>query len=595
MRGREMNNAMATGKLARTTAAKARFAVLTGAVLMGTGAMLGLAGCGFLPASPDAKKALAAMALDKSGAGIVTYEKLTTSGSRAEITDAKITIAEGLEIPVGKIVFKGLDMTAGATPGPSFESMELLDVAYSLSGVPGVSAKLNIKRVYLLDPGPEAAKWATSLFLKDNKAVFPDLATIDYKDSRIEGAEGSFKSTQEDASGTFRLASVISGQFRDLTGSKSSMNGLVIELDTKETGRMTVNLGEVVTEKPTLKLAKLIFDDVFGVNATPGSSLAQNLVGLTTVNHKVVAEFGPLEQGFDRATIRNFSFSGLGIKAEWPSLVTTATRDKDGFATGVRTETAPLVISPVETGRYSATFKEFLDSLGYTNLTLNYNGSLTYDRTADRAAAEKIELGLANGAAFTFGGSVKGVIAGAKAAAALSSEIAPDASPSAPALDDGASPDETLPPVPGAPDISAVTSRSVEAQRVFLEKLALEAFDMTVADTSLIDRIVQYLAKTGGTPAADIRRQWLAGLAALKAGPEDPAATAKLATELRGALESFLNAAFERKPAKLLIAMKPVQPLPLGELQSGAFAAKPENLGLKFSSDLSAGKTAAGK
>lgn len=552
-------------------------AIKTLAILMGAGAVLGLAGCGFLPPSADAKKALAAMALDKSGAGIVTYAKLTSSGSRAEITDAKIMVAEGLEIPVGKIIFKGLDMSAGASPQPGFESMELFDVAYSLAGVPGTSAKLNIKRIYLLDPGPDTAKWAVSLFRKDPDAVFPDIEKLNYKDWRIEGVEGSYKTTQQDASGTFRLASFAAADVQNLNGSRTSMNGLVVELDSAETGRITMNLGEAAAEKPTFKVAKLFLYELFGTGSESGRPLTQTLTGLRSLNHKVVAQFGPLEMGYDQLAFKNFSFSGLGIKGELPSSITTATRDKDGFATGLRTESTPLVLTPIETGRFSEAFKKFVDDLGYSNLSLKYGASFAYDRAADRTSGEKIELILADGATFSVGGSLGSVVTGAKAAAALAAEVEPDAPGSDPSVPEDATPEET-----DSLETLADFSTASKAERVFLEQVRLETFDFTVTDSSLIDRITQYFAKTGNMPVEDIRKQWLGAISAIKAGPEDPAASAKLAGELRGALESFLNAAFARKPAKLSITMKPAQPLALSDLQSGAFVAKPENLGLKF-------------
>lgn len=558
---------------------------LTLAVLLCSAAIPGLAACGFLPPSADAKKALAAMALDRSGVGIVTYEKLNASGSRAEFTDAKITVAEGLEIPVGKIVFTGLDMTAGDAGQPSFKSLELTDIAYALSGVPGTSAKLNIKRMYLLDPGPESAKWATGLFQKKGNNVFPDISTLKYKDWRIEGIEGSFKSKNEDASGMFRLTSVISSDLDNLTIGRSSMNGFSFEFDSSETGRVTMAVDEVEAVKPTLKLAKTILDDLVGTGSTPATPLVQGLAKLSTVNHRFLAQFGPLEPGHDRMTVKNISFSGLGIKGEWPSMTTTTVRDGEGFATGLRTEMAPLVLSPLETGRFSVAFNKFVEDLGYTTLALDYDGALSFDRAADRVKADKIEFNLANGAVLALGGSVSGVVAGAKAAAAAASEITPDAA----APDTIPSEGQTDEDREGLELLDALADRQ-RAERLLFEKLSLEQFDLTFADASLVDRIVQYVAKTSNKPAAAIREQALNGIKAIKSGPEDPAGMAKLAMEFHGALESFLRAAFERKPATFSIAMKPVGPLSVSTLQSGAFVATPEKLGLKFSSQQQAGQ-----
>lgn len=536
---------------------RGRSIVFATILLLGTSSLYG---CGFFGASEATKKALVLMQLDKSGAGRVTFEKATITGSTAEFTKATILVADGLEIPVDKIRFKNLGLSKDKTAGPVFSSLELDGIHYALSGVPGVSAKVDIDKISLQKPNAATAQWYATLFKKDGPAQLLDIQLLGFAGAAIEGVKANFKGKDEVGSGSLTIASMRVSELNRLAAKSSTAQGFDLQFDAENIGAGFVKLASAESTGLTLEPWRESINYLLTIAQNPSADLP-NL----SQNFDVIGKYGPLESGFDTYALKGLDFQVGGIKGDLASVSAKTTRNKDRIATALTAESAPLNLAPFEVGPYGAPFKMFLDEFGYKNLSLATKFAASFDPASDLYSMRDFEISMPMAFKANFGADLGGLQAGAKAALAST----------APVEEAG---------VPGDPRDQGFAAAQAR-QATFLEKMSLKRFAMTFSDDSLFNRSITVIAKRSKKTPDQLMQELRAQLAAIKPQPETPVAEAKLMTTLAGAFKQFADKAYSQKKAVFKFGLHPKTPFTLATLSAGPGSVDVNSLNITASAE----------
>lgn len=537
--------------------ARGRFLALATMSLL---ASTSLYGCGFFGPSEATKKALVLMQLDKSGAGRVTFEKSTITGSSAEFTKATIVVADGLEIPVDKIRFKNLGLSKDNNAGPVFSSLELSGVHYALSGVPGISAKVDIDKISLQKPNVATAQWYASLFKKDGPAQLLDIQLLGFAGAAIEGVKANFKGKDDVGSGSLTIASMRVSELDRLAAKSSAAQGFDLQFDAANIGAGFVKLASAESTGLTLEPWRESINNLFTISRNPGAQLV-NL----SQNFDIIAEYGPLEGGFDSYALKGLDFQVGGIKGDLASITAKTTRNKDRIATELTTESAPLNLAPHEVGPYGAPFKKFLDELGYKNLSLATKFAASFDPASDLFAVKDLEFSMPMAFRTNIVADLAGVQGGAKAASAVTT------------------------PVETADEPAAIAGLAIaavqERQTAFIGKLSLSRFAWTFSDESLFSRSIAAIAKQANKTPDQLMQELRTQLATIKPQPETPVAEAKLMTTLVGALKQFADKAYSQKKGVFKFGLQPMTPLTAATLSAGPGSVDVNSLNITASAE----------
>ena len=476
-----------------------------------------------------AAAALAAMSLETSGSGNVTWDSRELKGDKAVFTGVTLVSAgddeddgegmsfdadedsldlDGADLKAKKLEFEGLAMKDGK---PTFGRILMSDVALvPTDPEEAKNGSGNVGSIELVNPSPETAAWVGALFSEDEAPDMPegdalafDLWAVKDVDFRIDDPDGE--------NGTFSIADIEVTGLKEQTATLMKLDGMKFDLtDPAEDTNMKLNLGSIEMRGADLGL----LTDASGDAGAPEEMMS-------------LAAQDPANPGYESLMINGFDMDMAGVKIDLPKLVSAVGRNKKDGTVAVKTEPFKVLLTTDE-GKYGEQLAGQLAMLGYEKLELTGAGYQTYEPGTDLTTYVKGQnyWELKDGFRVDFGMQY----AGAKAMAEAEQASKLSADPTA-VLGDT------------------------------FDKMVLHGFDFSLDDNGFMDRAFNAYAAQSGQDPQEVRNQ-LTGLLAMApmmmAGSGvDP----ELLSEASTALSSFVS-----DPKTLTIKLAPAEPLAMSTL-----------------------------
>ncbi len=476
-----------------------------------------------------AAAALAAMSLETSGSGNVTWDSRELKGDTAVFTGVTLVSAgddeddgegmsfdadedsldlDGADLKAKKLEFEGLAMKDGK---PTFGRILMSDVALvPTDPEEAKNGSGNIGSIELVNPSPETAAWVGALFSEDEAPDLPegdalafDLWAVKDVDFRIDDPDGE--------NGTFSIADIEVTGLKEQTATLMKLDGMKFDLtDPAEDTNMKLNLGSIEMRGADLGL----LTDASGDAGAPEEMMS-------------LAAQDPANPGYESLSINGFDMDMAGVKIDLPKLVSAVGRNKKDGTVAVKTEPFKVLLTTDE-GKYGEQLAGQLAMLGYEKLELTGAGYQTYEPGTDLTTYVKGQnyWELKDGFRVDFGMQY----AGAKAMAE-------------------------------AEQASKLSTDPTAMLGDTFDKMVLHGFDFSLDDNGFMDRAFNAYAAQSGQDPQEVRNQ-LTGLLAMApmmmAGSGvDP----ELLSEASTALSSFVS-----DPKTLTIKLAPAEPLAMSTL-----------------------------
>lgn len=458
----------------------------------------------------SASEALAAMSLDTSGAGRLSFASSDTDDDGASFVDVEITVPdEDGSIVIGELVLDGLDMVDGQA---SFSKLSLNNIQM----VPGDEAAaddgtLNVGNIELLNPSPELASWVASLMGEGEPADFPEGDAVSFDKWSLSDLNFAMDDGADTAD--FNIASIELGNVAEQTMAVARISDISLTGSSEGEGPFTMSLGSMTTTG-----ADLAFLDVVRENFDDEDELASALMELSSEN--------PVDPGYDSFSLDTFNLNFDGVAVDVPSLDINITRNDDGVPIANRTLPFTMSLSAdADAGEAGSELAGALGMVGYETVEISGEGQSAYDPDTDKLSfdADNNYLTVADGFTMQFGGEVEGY-------SALSGlDFA--------AMADGGEPDADL-------------------MEEALSELILHDFTLVLDDDSMVDRVFNLVAaQTGDDPSA-LRQQAVAMTSMAPMMAAGSGVDVNILTEASGAIAEFLQT-----PGTLTISLNPSEPI----------------------------------
>ncbi|MGB3624988.1 MAG: hypothetical protein WA989_04120 [Henriciella sp.] len=461
----------------------------------------------------EANDALAAMSLTNSGDGVVVYGNKSVDGAKATFSDVTIAGDEADGLSAASLVFDGLDMVDGKA---SFSKMTLSDI--SIDDEEMDNGSVTVGAIEVLNPTPELAAWlAAHLGAADAEAPFPSAEQIGFDAWTISDIAAAFD--DEDATGTFSINSFEVRDLKDQKAARAVLKDLKFDVMDEDSGT------PVKMSLASLNMSGLDLGFLEAVQQNLGNEeqLAQ------AVMEKVYEK--PMDPGYDRIAMDNFSVEAAGASFKMPSLDSSVERNAAGQPVKFVTEPFSMTLdADPDGGEAGAGLAQGLSMIGYESIEMKGAGTSTYDPENDviTFAAKDNYFELVDGAKFNFGGKLAGY-------AAYNKEVmtAFDFEDMA----EGAEPDPM-------------------AFQEAMNELEFYNFELSVEDDSLVDRIFNAVAAQSGEDPEQMRAQaaMMMGMAPMMA--QGSGIDMDIVTELATAVSGFIT-----EPGTLTVKLNPNEPL----------------------------------
>ncbi|WP_321488190.1 hypothetical protein [uncultured Hyphomonas sp.] len=466
-----------------------------------------------------AAAALAAMSLETSGSGNVSWDKRDLSGDKAVFSGVTIVTSayegddevaselDGADLTVATLELDGLGMKDGE---PNFSRILLSDITFVPTDPEEAEhGSGKIGTIELVNPSPETASWVADLFSEDEAPDLPqgDALAFDHwavkdVDFRIDDPEGE--------QGTFTIGTIEVTGLKEQAAALMKLNGLTFDMvDPVEDTTMKFNLASIEMRGADLGLLADASEDA----ADPEEvSQMMNLAGQD-----------PANPGYESLKLNGFDMDLAGVKIDMPKLVSAVGRDKKNSVVAVKTEPFKVSLTTDE-GKYGEQLAGQLAMLGYETLELSGAGYQTYDEASDLTTYVKGEnfWELKDGFRIDFGAK----FAGAKAMA--EAEASDDPSDML---------DETL------------------------ANMIIHNMELSLDDDGFMDRAFNAYAAQSGQDPQEIRNQVTGLLAMAPMMAAGSGIDPELLTEASTALSSFVTS-----PKTLTIKLAPAEPLAMSTL-----------------------------
>jgi hypothetical protein len=470
-----------------------------------------------------AAAALAAMSLETSGSGNVSWDGRKLNGDKAVFTDVTLVSAgddeedgegmsfdadedsfdlDGADLKAAKLEFEGLAMQDGQA---TFSRLLMSDVSLvPTDPEEAENGSGKIGSIELVNPSPETAAWVASLFSDEDVADLPEGDALSFDQWAIRDVD--FRIDEPDGEkGTFTIGMIEVTGLKEQTAALMKLDGMAFDMtDPVEDTNMKMNLGSIELRGADLGLLTDASED-----ATDPEEVSQMMN---------LAAQDPANPGYESLSINGFDLDLAGVKIDLPKLVSVVGRDKKDSVVAVKTEPFKVSLTTDE-GKYGEQLAGQLAMLGYETLELTGAGYQTYEPDTDITTYAKGQnyWALKDGFRIDFGAK----FAGAKAMAAAEQSDDPTAM-----LGDT------------------------------LENMVLHNMELVLDDDGFMDRAFNAYAAQSGQDPQEIRNQ-LTGMLAM--APMMAAGTGidpDLLTEASTALSSFVS-----DPKTLTIKLAPAEPL----------------------------------
>ena len=464
----------------------------------------------------QARNALAAMSLDTSGAGRVSFADSSVEDDGARFTDVSVSIrgdedGDGADLVIGTMEFDGLNFENEAA---SFSSLKLSNIEI----VPRdeedrADGSMTIANIDLLNPSPELAAWVASLGGSGVPAPFPEPSAVNFDRWSLNGFEFNLDDGEEVVD--FTIDSIDLGGAENAKMAVASLNSIAIAGTSDEGVPFAVNLDAI-----NLLGADLAFVEAIQAHAGDEEAMSEALMGALYDN--------PMDPGFDRFQLENLSFAGEGVSFAMPSLDSFVERDADGNPNRFVTPDFSMTLSAdPAAGEAGSELAGVLGSIGFETLELKGAGVSTYDAATDTLeySADDNYLALTDGFTLRYGGKFEGYNEYARSFANMD-------------MDEMA----------GAPD-----------QQIMLDavsNLILHDFTLVLDDQSMVDRVFNLVAAQSGEDPAALRQQAIAMTAMAPMMAAGAGVDMEIVTEATTAVSEFLQ-----EPGTLTITLAPAEPI----------------------------------
>lgn len=441
----------------------------------------------------QAGNALAAMSLNDSGSGVLSFAGSTTDGATATFTDLTITGEEAVN--VGSLVLEGLDMDGGQA---NFGKMSLNDITISEEGE---DVEVKLGSIELINPSPELAGWLAAS-LNGQEVPFPAADKVVFDSWSINGLTGDF--AEDESEGTFGIDKIEIRDMTDLKAAKAVISGLTLNgTDESEGINFDIKLGSLTATNVDAKFIQAIQENADDEEAMMGAIMD-------------IAYDNPMEPGYDTFKMDDLAVDVAGASFAIPSIVAGVERNAAGQPTKFITEPYTMTLKADGAGgEVGEALLQGLSVVGYEELELKGAGVMNYDPDQDIVSfdAGSNYLELVDGAKFSMGGKIEGYSAYAKEAATSFN------------FEDLAAGAE--------PDPMAMTNA--------MGKLTIHGFELSIDDDSLLDRAFNAAATAQGADPAEMKSQIGMGLAMAPMMAQGSGIDMALVSEATSALASFVN------------------------------------------------------
>ena len=439
----------------------------------------------------QAAAALAAMSLDASATGVLSFADSSVEGATATFTDVKVSGEEAVN--VGTLKLDGLDMTDGKA---NFGKLSLN--AVTLDG--GDEGDVVISNIELVNPSPELAAWIAGT-LNGEEVAFPAADKLVFDSWSVGDLSATI--SDSDMDGTFGIEKIEILDKGVDTAAQAKISGLSLDglIDGSES--LKASLGSITLTNVDTKFVQAVQE-----NMDEPEAMMSALMDIVSDN--------PMETGYDAFSLSDLSFDIAGAAFALPSLTSFVERNTAGEPTKYITEPFSMSLSAdPEGGEAGAGLLQGLSILGYESLELKGSSVAEYDPATDMvsmAAADNF-FELVDGMKISFGGKIEGYSAYSKAAASAFDFEALAAG--------------------GDPDPSAIEGAFSE--------LTFHGFELSLADDTLLDRAFNAAATSQGVDPAELKSQIGMGLAMAPMMAQGSGIDMALISEATGAIGKFVS------------------------------------------------------
>ncbi len=422
-------------------------------------------------------------------------------------------------VKAAKLEFDGLGMFDGKA---NFSRMRLTD----LSIAPGEGSEDRstgkIASVELINPSAETAAWVASLLGKGDPAPMPQGPALAFDRWSVNGIDMNI----DDGSGkgTFKVASMFIDSMNESKAGGIGLSKFNFAFNEDAGSDVNVSLDGFGLRGLNVGL----FSDAFAQATDPQRAATELASALQS---------DPANPGFDAMSLKGFKADIIGASVDLAELKSSVSRDKQGRATKIVTPPFTVNVSARDNVDGEA-FSGGLAQLGYEKLSLTAAGEQLYDPDADLVTLTKGKNYWELKDGFRLDLSAK--YEGAKELANLQAYLA------------------------GNPYVDQ-SEQSSQLMKAF----AIHQMELAFDDNGFFDRALNAFAAQSGQDPAALRQQMsgmvaMAPMAAGMVGVEPV-----VITELATAVGDFI-----RQPKTLTISLSPPSPI-----RAEAFVAAAQNPG----------------
>lgn len=455
----------------------------------------------------QAEKALTAMSLNESGAGLLSFSEASLDGATASFADVTIKSLDG--VTIGSVSFEGLDVVDGDV---SFGRLSLNDVV--MSGDGAVEGGLNFGAIQLINPSPDLMGSISGVL---QMAGQPDLPS-DVSFDALSFSELSGNFSDYDSDGSFTLGKIELLGMNDQKLDRFSISDVLAS--GQDGNSVDFSLNELVVAGMDLRLLDALIE-----NSDDPDAMAEAMIDLVYGN--------PIEPGFDAVALDTMALDMAGAKLELPSLVSYVERNQDGMPVKFVTEPFELTArGDAKDGPIGAGFAEALAMVDLEEVSLKSASDGRYDPENDiiefASGSNYFELG--GVARINMGGKLGGYVE---------------------AIGEMTDYNQILLGMEPDPD------QMFEA----LSEVSIHNFEISIDDLGLVDLGFSLAAAQSGQSPDELKSQIIMGLGMAPMMAQGAGVDMALVNETVTAFSSFLQS-----PGQLSIKLAPESPLSMADI-----------------------------
>lgn len=467
------------------------------------------------PATPEA---LAALHLDKSGAGRVAFSASAEEGGAHVWRDVVIDTEDGEQVRAESLRVDGAHLEGEA---PRFDRLTLTNAS-----IADKEGALKVGSLTLIGPNAATAKLVARLLegrdIEDGedfgKPTDYAFETFAIENATFDVANPDSGETVQMAFGAIKLNRLDAGRLASFLFDGFTLTGDFVDETTGKTNAVAVRLGKLEMTGIDARL----------VDAAAAEAQANGKGEDAGAFQRAFAD--PFLKRYDGYSLTGFALDVAGFKVALPEAEGRANQTRGGVE--YIDSYGPLTVTVSEEGEFGAQAKPFLAMMGYeSGLEFSGRSRQIADPLQDRIHSQEWRVELRDGFVLEGGYDIGGVGEYVRRAAALSG-----------AFDAGEA----------VEDPSALAS--------LYEPLIINGVELKFTDNSIVSRGFKVASAMSGQPADQLQAQTAAMLAMGSAfAPEGPAKAVITKSVL--ALQNFLA-----EPGVLTLSLKPETPVKVADL-----------------------------